>query len=447
MAVRGNDISTGDDAQEILLDGKHRAILNAHSRAVFTRIAAHPADGRLGPAGVAVQLVAGEVYLEVVPGHPFSIRTDNAVVGVTGTILDVRAAPAQTDVFLLRGSARVAASTKPSDWTHVLAGGMASVLGTDRLIPSAQADVSSEVSWTAHLEDANALAEFLLRRTLPRPPAAGASKPAPSSTAGDTVTQTEPVEGGVLSDFVDKEIGDLQPLAWSRPRLGPSEELSRSDLRTAKSTLSRYAANFARISSVSFQRRQEAAHFSGSGSRGPLDDMSFVLDVEATRQPLFLQMLGQDGRGAPISEIVTPVGKISNGYFGAGESAIPAYLDGELRFNVSDLMGRADSVQTGVAMTEDLPGLEEYVSSQAASRYDVIALTAKTSGAVSEDWFNEATGMLDYCVARYPAVDGGKGALREALAFGYQDVGGILYLEAMGLVQLFGRNKARRHHN
>jgi len=362
------------------------------------------------------------VYLDVVPGNAIAVRTGNAVVRITGTILDVRAAPAQTDVVLLEGSAQFAAADAASQWVNVPGGCASSVKGGGRPSLPSPVDAAARVHWVSRLEGANALAEFLLHKVPPQQSAMGPGVVQPRQAP------SEPAEATVVPELADSGPVDLNPLLKSEAPSGtPSGGLSDADLATARSVVSRYAANFAKMSSLSFHREQSAWRVSQDGSRSPLRALDVALDVEVTRQPPYLQVSGKDGDGRAIEETVTPVGRVSNGYYSAGENQVPFYMDGEVLFRPGDLLERADRVQTDSAMTKSLPGLQDYVDAHRGSRYDVLALTVAASGTSWEFWFNRESGLVDFAICYAPAVSGKELALREAAAVEYQIAGGGLY--------------------
>ena len=97
----GRPFATGDTPREVLLGGQHRVVMNAQTAATFRARAVKAATNAAArhPA-YDIDLANGEVYVEVVPGHPFTVRTTTAVLTVTGTKFGVRAEPGRTDVVL-----------------------------------------------------------------------------------------------------------------------------------------------------------------------------------------------------------------------------------------------------------------------------------------------------------------------------------------------------------
>ncbi len=67
-----------------------------------------------------LQLAKGELYVEVIPGHPFTAKTPNAQLIITGTRFSVNHQDGQTDLTLVKGSVRFG-NTK-SQWTDVSEG-------------------------------------------------------------------------------------------------------------------------------------------------------------------------------------------------------------------------------------------------------------------------------------------------------------------------------------
>ena len=137
-------ITSGQQPQELLIAGMHRVVMNTNTTATIRSVEnVHTSGG--GGEGCEIQLAKGELYVEVVPGHPFEVTTPNARLTITGTKFNVRTAPApgsgQTDLTLLKGSVRLAPGS--SDWgeaVHVTAGYSSTVKGHSAPTPPQQTD-------------------------------------------------------------------------------------------------------------------------------------------------------------------------------------------------------------------------------------------------------------------------------------------------------------------
>ncbi len=155
-------ITTTDQPQEILLGGMHRVVMNRNTKAT---VAFEPrcTEGRyVGKIPYAIQLAQGELYVEVVPGNPFTVKTANARLDITGTKFDVVADGNETEVTLLKGSIRFSALNHPQEPVSVTVGHTSTVAGLLD-VPSAPSPVDARVTtaWArdAALNNAIALAD------------------------------------------------------------------------------------------------------------------------------------------------------------------------------------------------------------------------------------------------------------------------------------------------
>lgn len=154
-------VVTEDQPQEILLGGLHRVVMNRRTEATFSARAASALDGSIGGgAAVAyeIRLAEGELYVEVMSGHPFSVKTGNARLEITGTKFDVKAERDKTELVLLKGSVRFSRPDLSERFVDVTAGHVSAVVG--QLPPSVprQTDALAATAWARDLALGNALA-------------------------------------------------------------------------------------------------------------------------------------------------------------------------------------------------------------------------------------------------------------------------------------------------
>ena len=156
----GRLVTTDAQPQEILLGGMHRVVMN---RNTIATIAAAPVLGRGDAPGdrkapYEIQLAQGELYVEVVPGHPFTVRTANARLDITGTKFDVRVEGDKTELTLLKGSVRFSALDRPREALIVAAGCASAIVG--RRAPSTPAfvDAVAATAWAGRTALINAVA-------------------------------------------------------------------------------------------------------------------------------------------------------------------------------------------------------------------------------------------------------------------------------------------------
>jgi len=136
-------VATADQAREVLLGGMHRVVMNRNTTATFaTAPALQRGDApQAGKIPYEIHLARGELYVEVVPGHRFTVRTGNARLDITGTKFDVRADGDKTELTLLKGSVRFSALDHPQQAVSVTAGHASTIAG--RRAPSAPAPVDA----------------------------------------------------------------------------------------------------------------------------------------------------------------------------------------------------------------------------------------------------------------------------------------------------------------
>lgn len=154
-------ITAGTQPQEILLGGMHRVVMNRHTKATFSFEPRRTEGQYAGKIPYEIQLAQGELYVEVVPGNPFTVKTANARLDITGTKFDVVADGDKTELTLLKGSIRFSALDHPQEPVSVTAGHASTIIG--RRLPSTPApvDALATTAWArdAALNNAIALAD------------------------------------------------------------------------------------------------------------------------------------------------------------------------------------------------------------------------------------------------------------------------------------------------
>jgi len=154
-------VTSSDQPQEILLGGMHRVVMNRHTRATFSVEPRRTEGPHAGKIPYEIQLAQGELYVEVVPGNPFTVKTSNARLDITGTKFDVVADGDKTELTLLKGSVRFSALDHPQEAVSVTAGHASTI--TERRTPSAPSpvDALATTTWArnAALNNAIALAD------------------------------------------------------------------------------------------------------------------------------------------------------------------------------------------------------------------------------------------------------------------------------------------------
>ncbi|MCY2953153.1 MAG: FecR domain-containing protein [Planctomycetota bacterium] len=144
----GQRVRTETQRQEIWLGGMHRVVMNQNSSATF---------GISDQGTYEVELSKGELYVEVLPGHPFTVRTGNALLSVTGTKFDVKTDSQKTELALLKGSVRLS-SLSQGQAVDVTAGCRSGVLGEAGPTVPVAIDATAITAWARDVSLANAVA-------------------------------------------------------------------------------------------------------------------------------------------------------------------------------------------------------------------------------------------------------------------------------------------------
>lgn len=144
--------------QELLLGGMHRVIMNRSTTASFTSAPTGAQTDASQPAGInyQVQLAQGELYVEVVPGRPFTVTTNNARLDITGTKFDVTATGDTTELILLEGSVRFSQLAAPRSFVDVAAGHSSVIAGESAPTHPCETDALAATAWARDLALGNA---------------------------------------------------------------------------------------------------------------------------------------------------------------------------------------------------------------------------------------------------------------------------------------------------
>jgi ferric-dicitrate binding protein FerR (iron transport regulator) len=134
----GQPLATKDQRQEILLGGMHRVVMNQNTSATFTTSSQDAYE---------IQLAQGELYVEVIPGHSFTVTTANARLSITGTQFDVKAQQDTTELTLLKGSVQFSALDLPAQAVSVMAGHVSEVIGKSAPTSPTVADAFATTAW------------------------------------------------------------------------------------------------------------------------------------------------------------------------------------------------------------------------------------------------------------------------------------------------------------
>jgi len=137
----GEPVATVDRPQEILLGGMHRVVMNRNTEAIFSAPTAlsQSSSREQEKTHYVIQLAHGELCVEVIPSHPFTVTTRNARLDITGTRFNVLADGDKTELTLLKGSVRFSPLGRPKQAVSVKAGYACTI--TKRLPPSLPAPV------------------------------------------------------------------------------------------------------------------------------------------------------------------------------------------------------------------------------------------------------------------------------------------------------------------
>lgn len=164
-------VTTDGQPQEVLLGGIHRVVMNRNTKATFTAVSTSAAregscaqDALDSKIPYEIQLARGELYVEVVPGHPFTVRTDNAQLDITGTKFNVLAEGDKTELTLLKGSVRFSqpvagnAASATNSFVDVTTGHTSTITGRSAPIEPRETDAMTATAWARDLTLTNAIA-------------------------------------------------------------------------------------------------------------------------------------------------------------------------------------------------------------------------------------------------------------------------------------------------
>jgi ferric-dicitrate binding protein FerR (iron transport regulator) len=150
-------ITAGTQPQEILLGGMHRVVMNRNTKATFSAASIRNDGPHAGKIPYEIQLAQGELYVEVLPGNPFTVKTANARLDITGTKFDVRADGDKTELTLLKGSVCFSQPVGEA-FVDVTAGHASVIAGRSAPTLPRETDVLATTAWARNLALTNAIA-------------------------------------------------------------------------------------------------------------------------------------------------------------------------------------------------------------------------------------------------------------------------------------------------
>jgi len=130
----------------------HRVVINTDTSVTFEAATIG------GQIRYDLQLARGELYVEVMPGHPVTVTTPNAHLIITGTKFDVRYDNHQTDLTLVKGSVRFSSLAAPNNFVAVTAGHTSTIAGRSVPTPPREIDALAATAWARDLALSNAIA-------------------------------------------------------------------------------------------------------------------------------------------------------------------------------------------------------------------------------------------------------------------------------------------------
>jgi ferric-dicitrate binding protein FerR (iron transport regulator) len=148
----GQSVTTSEERQEVLLGGMHRVVINTDTSVTFEAATIG------GQIRYDLQLARGELYVEVIPGHPVTVKTPNAHLIITGTKFDVRYDNHQTDLTLVKGSVRFNPLDSAERFVDVTTGHVSTVTGQSAPTPPREIDALAATAWARDLALSNAIA-------------------------------------------------------------------------------------------------------------------------------------------------------------------------------------------------------------------------------------------------------------------------------------------------
>ena len=146
----GQAVSTEDNRQEVLLGNMHRVVMNTETSVSFG------AENIGEKVKYNLQLASGELYIEVVSAHQFTVNTPNAKLIITGTRFSVNYHHGQTDLTLVKGSVHFGNSK--DQWTDVSAGYASTIAGSTSPTAPSKVDALAATAWARDIALTNALA-------------------------------------------------------------------------------------------------------------------------------------------------------------------------------------------------------------------------------------------------------------------------------------------------
>lgn len=163
----GEAVEAALGPRELLLGGMHRVVMKPG--VVATLIARGPSESETStPGDVAyeVLLARGEIFVDVVPGHAFTVRTDNALLSVLGTQFNVIGKAGLTEITCLEGTVRFAAISNENQWVDVTAGYASLMQAFAPPLNPRKIDVAGDAAWAYEVVWTNLLANLDIQEDL-----------------------------------------------------------------------------------------------------------------------------------------------------------------------------------------------------------------------------------------------------------------------------------------
>ena len=142
----GQLIQTKGQLQKLLLGDMHWVALSRNSSAKITADIIKQ-ESQTGKLRYKIELVKGQAYAEVVPGHPFMVRTDNALHAIIGTKFSIRTEPGRTDLVVVEGTVKFGTPGSDDKWVNVTAEHTSTIFGESAPTTPEPVDALAATAW------------------------------------------------------------------------------------------------------------------------------------------------------------------------------------------------------------------------------------------------------------------------------------------------------------
>jgi len=159
----GQPVVSNSPSQEVLLGGMHRVVMKRDTKVTFAAAVPRGHGDDSGNVLYEIRLARGELYVEVVPGNPFTVRTSNARLDITGTKFDVVADGDKTEVTLLEGSIKFSQPLRVNAdgaSVNVTAGHASTIVGRSAPSTPHPAEAFALMAWARDWAVTNAVARI-----------------------------------------------------------------------------------------------------------------------------------------------------------------------------------------------------------------------------------------------------------------------------------------------